>query len=79
MAPPKPYKPVAVTLPQPYNDPSFEAFRKKLGEIASHKDRPRRSQCCIRGLLQGRQLYQCPTPGRSKFTDGRLYRSPPAV
>jgi hypothetical protein len=39
MAPPKPYKPVAVTLPQPYNDPSFEAFRKQLGEIASHKDR----------------------------------------
>jgi hypothetical protein len=39
MAPPKPYKPVAVTLPQRYNDPSFEAFRKELGEIASHKDR----------------------------------------
>jgi hypothetical protein len=38
MASPKPYKPVAVTLPQPYNDPSFEAFRKELGEIASHKD-----------------------------------------
>jgi hypothetical protein len=37
MAPPKPYKPVAVTLPQPYNDPNFEAFRKELGEIASHK------------------------------------------
>jgi hypothetical protein len=35
----KPYKPVAVSLPQPYNDPSFEAFRKELGEIASHKDR----------------------------------------
>jgi hypothetical protein len=39
MAPPKPYKPVAVIVPQPYNDPSFEAFRKELGEIASHKDR----------------------------------------
>jgi hypothetical protein len=39
MAPPKLYKPVAVTLPQPYNDPSFEAFRKELGEIASHRDR----------------------------------------
>ena len=39
MAPPKPYKPVAVTLPQPFNDPSFDAFRKELGEIASHKDR----------------------------------------
>ena len=39
MAPPKPYKPVAVTPAQPYNDPSFEAFRKQLAEIASHKDR----------------------------------------
>jgi hypothetical protein len=39
MAPPKPYKPVAVTLPRPFNDPSFEAFRKELGEIASQKDR----------------------------------------
>jgi hypothetical protein len=39
ISPPKPYKPVAVTLPRPFNDPSFEAFRKELGEIASHKDR----------------------------------------
>jgi hypothetical protein len=39
VAPPKPYKPVAVTLPSAYNDPSFEAFRKQIGEIASHKDR----------------------------------------
>lgn len=38
-APPNPYKPVAVTPPQPYNDPSFEAFRKHLGDIASQKDR----------------------------------------
>ena len=39
MSPPKPYKPVAVTLPQPYHDASFEAFRKELGEVASRKDR----------------------------------------
>ncbi len=38
-APPKPYKPIAVTPAQPYNDPSFAAFRKQLGEIASKKDR----------------------------------------
>src|SRR5262249_39729172 len=38
-APPSPYKPVTVTLPSAYSDPSFEAFRKQLGEIASHKDR----------------------------------------
>jgi hypothetical protein len=38
-APPKPYKPIAVTLAQPYNDPSFAAFRKQLGEIANRKDR----------------------------------------
>jgi len=38
-APPKPYKPVEVTLPQPYDDPSFVAFRKQLGDIAGRKDR----------------------------------------
>jgi hypothetical protein len=38
-APPKPYKAIAVTLPQPSTDPSFAAFRKQLGEIASKKDR----------------------------------------
>src|SRR6516164_7450565 len=38
-APPKPYKPIAVTLAQPYNDPSFVAFRKQLGDIADRKDR----------------------------------------
>jgi hypothetical protein len=38
-APPKPYKPIPVKLAQPYGDPSFAAFRKQLGEIASKKDR----------------------------------------
>jgi hypothetical protein len=26
-------------MPQPYADPSFEAFRKQIAEVASHKDR----------------------------------------
>jgi hypothetical protein len=34
-----PYKPVAVTLPPSVNDPSFEAFRKQLADIAGRKDR----------------------------------------
>ena len=38
-APPKPYKAIAVTLAQPYNDPSFVAFRKQLIDIANRKDR----------------------------------------
>jgi hypothetical protein len=38
-APPKPYKLVAVTPPQPYADPSFEAFRKQLLDIATKRDR----------------------------------------
>jgi hypothetical protein len=38
-APPKPYKPIPITLAQPSNDPSFEAFRKQLGDIANRKDR----------------------------------------
>ena len=39
VAPVKPYKPVAVTLAKPLNDPSFDAFRKRLIEIAQKKDR----------------------------------------
>jgi len=38
-APPKPYELVPVTLAPPYNDASFEAFRKQLGDIARRKDR----------------------------------------
>jgi hypothetical protein len=38
-APPKPYKPVAVTLPNPVNDASFEAFRKEIVAVAQKKDR----------------------------------------
>ena len=39
VAPAKPYKPVTVTMPQPYADPSFEAFRKQIADVASRKDR----------------------------------------
>jgi len=39
VAPAKPYKAVTVTMPQPYGDPSFEAFRKQIADVASRKDR----------------------------------------
>lgn len=39
VAPPKPYQPVAVTLAAPAKDPSFDAFRQQLGDIAKRKDR----------------------------------------
>jgi hypothetical protein len=35
----KPYKPVAITAPKPLADPSFEAFRNRIVEIADKKDR----------------------------------------
>ena len=38
-APIKPYQSVTVTPPAPYNDPSFAAFRKELGDVAAKKDR----------------------------------------
>jgi len=37
--PVKPYKAIAVTPPAPYADPSFQAFRKQLADVAAHKDR----------------------------------------
>ncbi len=39
LAPPKPYKPVMLTLPQPSKDASLETFRGQLGDIAKKKDR----------------------------------------
>src|SRR5262247_3122330 len=39
VAPPKPYKPLAVTLPAPVNDPGFDAFRKEIVSVAQRKDR----------------------------------------
>jgi hypothetical protein len=38
-SPPKPYKALAITMPKPMTDASFEAFRKQLGEVAQKKDR----------------------------------------
>jgi hypothetical protein len=39
VAPPKPYKTVAIQLPATVNDPSFDAFRKDLAGVAQRKDR----------------------------------------
>jgi hypothetical protein len=39
LAPAKPYKAIAVQVPPPVNDPSFDAFRKDLAGIAQRKDR----------------------------------------
>jgi hypothetical protein len=36
---PGPYTPVPITLPPAVNDPSFDAFRQRLAEIAQKKDR----------------------------------------
>jgi hypothetical protein len=38
-APPGPYKQIAVSLPPAFEDPTFAAFRKEIGEIARRKDR----------------------------------------
>ena len=38
-APAKPYNPVAITPPKPIADPSFDAFRNQIAEIAKRKDR----------------------------------------
>lgn len=38
-APPKPYTPVTVKLPEPTADPTFEIFRKQLADIVKRKDR----------------------------------------
>jgi hypothetical protein len=39
VAAPKPYKPLAVTLPEPVTDASFDAFRQEVAKVAQRKDR----------------------------------------
>jgi hypothetical protein len=51
LAPPKPYKAIPVTAAQPYNDPSFTAFRKQLGDIASRKDRAALARLVVRSFF----------------------------
>jgi hypothetical protein len=50
-APPKPYKAIPVTPAQPYNDPSFVAFRKQLGDIAGRKDRAALARLVVRNFF----------------------------
>jgi len=38
-APPAPYQPVAISPPKPIADPSFDAFRNQIAEIAKRKDK----------------------------------------
>ena len=46
-APAKPYTAISVKIPGPLNDPSFDAFRKQLGEAAAKKDRAALSRLMV--------------------------------
>jgi hypothetical protein len=50
-APPKAYKPVAVQLPKPLADPSYEAFRKQIVAIAQKKDRAALAQLVTKNFF----------------------------
>jgi hypothetical protein len=65
-APIKPYAPVPITLPLEFNDPSFIAFRKSLGDIAQHKDRTALAKLIVaKGFfwLQDKDLADPGKPG----------------
>jgi hypothetical protein len=52
----KPYKSVAIVLPQPLKDASFEAFRNNLVEVARRKDRAALSKLVVyKGFFWERQ------------------------
>jgi hypothetical protein len=65
-APIKPYKPVAVTLPGPYGDPSFVAFRKQLAEIAQRKDR-----AALAKLVVAQGFFWMQEPGKDSAEKGK--------
>lgn len=65
-APVKPYKPVAVTVPGPYGDQSFVAFRKQLAEIAQHKDR-----AALAKLVVAHGFFWMQEPGKDSAEKGK--------
>jgi hypothetical protein len=46
-APPRPYQAVTISAPPPVGDPSFEAFRNQIVEIAQRKDRARLARLIV--------------------------------
>ena len=65
-APVKPYQPVAVTLPGPYGDPSFGAFRKQLGESVQHKYR-----AALAKLVVAQGFFWMQEPGKDSAEKGK--------
>jgi len=65
-APVKPYTPVAVTLPGPYADASFAAFRKQLAEVAQHKDR-----AALGKLVVAQGFFWMQEPGKDSAEKGK--------
>jgi hypothetical protein len=49
---PKAYEPVAVEPPQPVADPTFQAFRKRLVDIAKRKDRSALNKLVARNFFR---------------------------
>jgi hypothetical protein len=43
------YASISVTMPGPATDPSFEGFRKQVGEVAAKKDRPGLTRLVVGG------------------------------
>jgi hypothetical protein len=69
--PVKPYKPVAETPPKPYSDPSFDAFRKQLGDTAAKKDRAALAKLVVaQGFfwVQDKDLADPKKPGIANLT-----------
>jgi hypothetical protein len=69
-APIKPYQAVAITLPVPFNDQSFEAFRKQLGAIAEKKDRAALAKLVVaQGFfwMQDKDMADKKKPGMANF------------
>jgi hypothetical protein len=63
---PGPYKGVAITLPEPLKDPSFEAFRAELGKIAQRKDRAALARLIVgKGFFWERESGNAADPKKS--------------
>lgn len=67
---PRPYKAVAVTLPEPSKDATFHAFRKQLAAIAERKDRTALDRLVVRkGFFWERESGEGADAGKSDVSN----------
>ena len=71
-SPPGPYRQVSVSLPKPFGDPSLDALRRDIGDIAKRKDRAAlTSKVVAKGFFGNARIVTVRTPRNRGSTISR--------